>query len=176
MKSKRTNQNKAERPNIVEHASEFLPVHGDMPLAQEKNESETLLAQWQTCVEMANSVSQRRDTMNNLFITINSGIMAFASFTFEPKTFFTFLAGILICILWIIFIRNYKELNTAKFKIIHDLEQQLPTSPFKDEWNIIKMRGKYVNSTSLEYWLPGTFLVIYVVFSITLFFLKYIAK
>ena len=27
---------------------------------------ESLLAQWQTCVEMANSVSSRRDTMNNL--------------------------------------------------------------------------------------------------------------
>ena len=30
---------------------------------------ETLLTQWQTCVEMANAVSQRRDAMNNLFGT-----------------------------------------------------------------------------------------------------------
>lgn len=35
---------------------------------EKKKESGTdeavILAQWQTCVEMANSVSQRRDTMN----------------------------------------------------------------------------------------------------------------
>lgn len=30
-------------------------------------DKEALLSQWQTCVEMANSVSQRRDSMNNLF-------------------------------------------------------------------------------------------------------------
>lgn len=38
-----------------------------------KNDDKTdvILAQWQTCVEMANSVSQRRDTMNNIFVTLN---------------------------------------------------------------------------------------------------------
>lgn len=35
---------------------------------------ETLLTQWQTCVEMANAVSQRRDAMNNLFVTLNLAI------------------------------------------------------------------------------------------------------
>ena len=29
---------------------------------------ELLLAQWQTCVEMANSISQRRDTMNQQWL------------------------------------------------------------------------------------------------------------
>lgn len=37
---------------------------------------EIVLAQWQTCVEMANSVSQRRDTMNNIFVTLNLAIVA----------------------------------------------------------------------------------------------------
>ena len=41
-----------------------------------KNNLEIILAQWQTCVEMANSVSQRRDTTNNVFITINLAIVA----------------------------------------------------------------------------------------------------
>lgn len=33
-------------------------------------DKELLLNQWQTCVDMANSVSQRRDNMNNIFITL----------------------------------------------------------------------------------------------------------
>lgn len=41
------------------------------------NKKDDLLSiQWQTCVEMANSVSQRRDTMNNLFVTLNLAIIA----------------------------------------------------------------------------------------------------
>ena len=34
-------------------------------------ETSMIIGQWQTCVEMANSVSQRRDIMNNTFITVN---------------------------------------------------------------------------------------------------------
>ena len=37
---------------------------------------DVVLAQWQTCVEMANSISQRRDAMNNLFVTLNLAIIA----------------------------------------------------------------------------------------------------
>lgn len=46
-------------------------------------DKELLLNQWQTCVDMANSVSQRRDNMNNIFITLNLAIMA--SFGSIPK-------------------------------------------------------------------------------------------
>lgn len=46
----------------------------------EKDSQENLLAQWQTCVEMANSVSERRDTMNNLFVTLNIAIIAATTF------------------------------------------------------------------------------------------------
>lgn len=46
---------------------------------------ETLLTQWQTCVEMANAVSQRRDAMNNLFVTLNLAIVAAASFIWDAK-------------------------------------------------------------------------------------------
>lgn len=39
----------------------------------------SVLAQWQTCVEMANATSQRRDTMNNIFVTLNLGILVFCN-------------------------------------------------------------------------------------------------
>ena len=70
---------------------------------ENKNE-ETILAHWQTCVEMANSVSQRRDTMNNIFVTVNLAIIAAVSLTFEFKSIFILAAGIVLCILWILFI------------------------------------------------------------------------
>jgi len=41
-------------------------------MANNEPKDELLLAQWQTCVEMANSISQRRDTMNNIFYNLKS--------------------------------------------------------------------------------------------------------
>ena len=71
-------------------------------------DKELLLNQWQTCVDMANSVSQRRDNMNNIFITLNLAIMAAVSITWDIKSLFILIAGITICILWMLNIRNYK--------------------------------------------------------------------
>ena len=46
-------------------------ILGESFLENTTEDKELLLNQWQTCVDMANSVSQRRDNMNNIFITLN---------------------------------------------------------------------------------------------------------
>ena len=102
-------------------------------------DKELLLNQWQTCVDMANSVSQRRDNMNNIFITLNLAIMAAVSITWDIKSLFILIAGITICILWMLNIRNYKLLNTAKFNVINSIEEKLPSAPFKCQINTRKM-------------------------------------
>lgn len=86
------------------------------------DKTEIILTQWQTCVEMANSVSQRRDAMNNIFITLNLAILAAVSLTWDIKSLFILVAGIVICSIWILFIKNYKLLNTAKFDVINKLD------------------------------------------------------
>ena len=124
---------------------------------------ETLLTQWQTCVEMANAVSQRRDVMNNLFVTLNLAIVAAASFIWDAKTIMLLVSGIIVCVVWIFFIRNFRELNRAKFEVINKLEQSLPVSAFSDEWQSLKKSKKYIEGTKLEKVLPYAFCVLYVV-------------
>ena len=124
---------------------------------------ETLLTQWQTCVEMANTVSQRRDAMNNLFVTLNLAIVAAASFIWDAKTIMLLVSGIIVCVVWIFFIRNFRELNRAKFEVINKLEQSLPVSAFSDEWQSLKKSKKYIEGTKLEKVLPYAFCVLYVV-------------
>ena len=51
-----------------------------------ESKDELLLTQWQTCVEMANSISQRRDTMNNIFVTLNLAIIAAVSVVWDIKS------------------------------------------------------------------------------------------
>lgn len=131
-----------------------------------------ILAQWQTCVEMANSVSQRRDTMNNIFVTLNLAIIAAVSITWDIKSLFILVAGIIVCIIWILFIRNYKLLNTEKFNVINKIEQKLPVKPFNDEWEKLKNNKKYTDGTKLEKTLPIMFIALYVVAVVTIVIVK----
>ena len=132
----------------------------------EVNEKEIIICQWQTCVEMANSVSQRRDLTNNIFITINLALIATVSFKSDFKSIFVLTAGIALCILWKVFINNYKYLNKVKFEVIHELEKNLPVKPYTDEWkklNKLKESKKYRDGTKLESILPILFVIIYAI-------------
>ena len=135
-------------------------------------DKELLLNQWQTCVDMANSVSQRRDNVNNIFITLNLAIMAAVSITWDIKSLFILIAGITICILWMLNIRNYKLLNTAKFNVINSIEEKLPSAPFKDEWQFLKNSKKYMESNTLERILPITFIILYIAAVIAIIVIK----
>lgn len=114
-----------------------------MLLKTTDDKTEIVLAQWQTCVEMANSVSQRRDTMNNIFVTLNLAIVAAISINWDVKSLFILVAGIVVSVIWLLFIRNYKLLNTEKFNVINDIEKKLPVKLFNDEWKRLEKNKKY---------------------------------
>ena len=114
-----------------------------MLLKTTDDKTEIVLAQWQTCVEMANSVSQRRDTMNNIFVTLNLAIVAAISINWDVKSLFILVAGVVVSVIWLLFIRNYKLLNTEKFNVINDIEKKLPVKPFNDEWKRLEKNKKY---------------------------------
>lgn len=134
---------------------------------------EIILAQWQTCVDMANSISQRRDTMNNIFVTLNLAIIAAVSITWNIKSLFIFVAGIVVCVIWLLFIRNYKLLNTEKFNVINSIEKNLPVQPFNDEWEKLKNNKKYTDGTKLEKTLPIMFIILYIIAVITIAIIKF---
>lgn len=123
---------------------------------------DTMLAQWQTCVEMANTISERRDTMNNLFVTLNLAIIAAISFMWDTKTIVLLIAGIIVCVVWILFIRNFRELNRVKFEVINKIESNLPVQAFNDEWKFLKKSKKYIEGTKLEKVMPIAFGILYI--------------
>lgn len=130
-------------------------------MGKEDTKTEIILAQWQTCVEMANSISQRRDMMNNIFVTLNLAILASMSFAWDFKSIFILIAGIVVCILWCSFIKNFKLLNSEKFSVINELEKKLPTKPYSDEWRGLQKSRKYKDGTTLEKILPHMFIIMY---------------
>lgn len=120
-----------------------------------------VLEQWKTCVEMANSNTEKRTNSNNIFITINAALLAVISFTLDYKSIVLSIAGIFVCISWLCSIDSYRKLSSAKYEIVNEIEKQLPLRPFTYEWEILNKEKKYLALTVIEKALPGLFIVMY---------------
>ena len=106
-------------------------------------------------------------------ITLNLAIIAAVSITWNIKSLFILVAGIVVCAIWLLFIRNYKLLNAEKFNVINTIEKRLPVTPFNDEWEKLKNNKKYTDGTKLERTLPIMFIILYGVAVVTIVYMKF---
>jgi hypothetical protein len=133
---------------------------------------EHLLEQYKLYVEMADKVSERRQSANNYLLTVNSvlvslfGVLAgFSSISEQPLwKYFIPIAGFMVSITWATLIHSYRQLNSGKFEVIHKIESQLPAALYETEWKILeKGCGKrYRPFTHVERFVPWIFAVLYV--------------
>ena len=122
-----------------------------------------VLEQWKTCVEMANSNTEKRNNANSLFITLNAALFAVITFAWDYKSIFLSVIGIVVCVLWLNSIRSYKQLSSVKYHIVNEIEKKLPLAPFTHEWEKLRLEYNYVGLTKIEKVLPWLFLVLYIV-------------
>jgi hypothetical protein len=127
-----------------------------------------LLEQYKLYVEMTDRVSQRRLTANSYFLSVNSALLAAVGYlTTRDNSSYLWLigaSGIVLSILWFQIITSYRDLNTAKFKILHEIERQLPLSLYYAEWNVMG-RGEspklYRPLSHIERLVPWIFIVLH---------------
>lgn len=127
-----------------------------------------LLDQYKLYVEMADRISQRRTTANNYFLTVNSAILGFVGYlTSKDSTEYLWMlgvAGMALTSLWFAIIISYKNLNTAKWGVVHEIEKRLPISPYDAEWEAVK-RGQskklYWPISHIESFVPWIFFVLH---------------
>lgn len=133
----------------------------------EHERTEEVLEIYKLLVEMADRVSQRRQSANSFYLTVNTAIIGvtayFAPDTKEVNTWAISLAGVAICILWIRAVLSYKFLNTAKFKVITDLEGRLPVAAYKDEWEFLKSANgrRHIPFHTTEVLVPFVFIFVH---------------
>ena len=120
-------------------------------------------------VEKADAISSRRQSANSFFLAVNTavlGVIGYVSKSDDETKLAVGIAGVLLCIFWYRLIRSYKQMNSGKFKVIHEIERQLPLSPYDAEWEALG-RGKnaalYRPFTSTEMVVPWIFLLCHVV-------------
>jgi hypothetical protein len=132
---------------------------------------EHLLDQYKKYLEMADKISDRRSTANTFFLTVNTGLIsAFGLSNLVGQRTSGFLlavgsvAAILLSYSWYRLIRAYRDLSTAKFKVVHEIETMLPIRPFEAEWEAVGRgtnRKLYWPFTHIEKYVPWIFILLY---------------
>ena len=136
------------------------------------NYQEHLFEQYKLYVESVEKTSDRRQHANNYFITINTALISLIGLSFQIKIFENLagvksvlaLVGIIICIVFWYLIRSYKQLNTGKFAVIHEIEKHLPLALYKYEWEVLgkgEDNKKYYPFSHIELIIPWVFGIIY---------------
>lgn len=136
-----------------------------------------LFSQYQLFIESAEKISDRRQNANNYFITINTVLISFLGVLFQSKLLediswvksLVSFVGIVICVIFWFLLRSYKQINTGKFKVIHEIEQKLPLGLYDYEWKVLeegKNKKVYYPFSHVEMIIPWVFGAIYVVLGV----------
>lgn len=129
-----------------------------------------LFEQYKLYVASAEQVSERRVSANNYLLSVNAFLVTLYSLLAASKYMSAWVslvptAGFLVALTWHRIITSYRDLNTVKFEVIHELEENLPVSLYGYEWQKAERgRGKtYRPLSHLERWIPVVFMILYIV-------------
>ena len=137
-------------------------------------DQDELLEIYKLHTELADRVSQRREGANRLYVSLLVGLAVFSAALLrfgigeaplQPMLIFIGFIGICLSISWLIVINSYRQLNSAKFRVLHDLEKKLPYQFFTLEWDpsqASEKSNRYWRLTVVEQSLPSIFLLLFV--------------
>jgi hypothetical protein len=131
-----------------------------------------LLEQYKIFLTLIDKISDRRVSANTFFLTVNTGLAAAIGVLRidfkEVSIFLTLIGGIsviVLCYSWYRIIRSYRDLNKAKFKVIHEIEKLLPLRPYDAEWIALgkgENKNLYLPFTHIEIIVPWIFIILYI--------------
>mgnify|MGYP001756840187 FL=1 len=67
--------------------------------------------------------------------------------------------------------KSYRQLNSGKFKVVHEIEDMLPLAPYAAEWVALgegKDENLYLPLTHVENWVPVTFGLLYLLLALSM--------
>lgn len=133
-----------------------------------------LLEIYKLHAELADRVSQRREGANRLYVSLLAGLAAFLAVLIRfgaggvPVRVVLVavgVAGAALSASWYVVLRSYRQLNTRKFRALHELEDRLAYSFFRREWDLLGEgadRSRYWRLTVVEVGLPCIFFVLFI--------------
>lgn len=120
-------------------------------------------------VSSADSISNRRDTANKFFLTLNTAFLGAKGYIKTDAAVSPDFAvvqavvGLLFCLVWWNLIKSYRTLNASKFDVIQQMERHLPLASFTTE-EFVQNSGAHLHRalTSVEKFLPGVFGILHI--------------
>lgn len=133
---------------------------------------EHLLEQYKLYVSLTDNASARRSKTNEYYSSLFSISIPLIAVGISEKILSDLIViiisiiGLFLCAVWYLNIRSYKQLNTGRFKIIHQIEEHLPFECFKKEWDYLgngKHKNKYFKLSSVEGFVPLIFSIPFII-------------
>ena len=133
-----------------------------------------LLEEYKLYVEMADRISQRRDQSNRFYAGLVSAIVALlvvmgrlgvSGSNWHLALLVAGLLGASLSVIWYINLGSYRALNSAKYRVINEMESQLPYAGYTDEWAYLRPaegQAKYFQLTRIERFVPLLVMVLFV--------------
>ncbi len=115
-------------------------------MTEDQHTSELLIEQYKLYVEMMDRTSARRTDTNKFFVTLMTSLLALIALAVEKNLFssiqnlvlLVFAAiGLALCWVWYLSIRSFRQLNSGKCRVIHQMEQLLPFQCYEVEWKML---------------------------------------
>lgn len=139
-----------------------------------RSDEQILLEQYKLYVEAADKISERRDKINNFFLTLNTLVIGGIGYLLDKNIHLSSkyivilpLAVILaVCWFWYRLVKSYRQLNTAKYDLIGEVEKKLPARLWSSEWYVLgegKDPSKYVPFSHIEQNIPAAIGIFYVI-------------
>ncbi|MFL0092743.1 RipA family octameric membrane protein [Tenacibaculum maritimum] len=107
----------------------------------DNKKAEHTLEQYKMYVESAEKVSDRRSNLNTFYLSLTTTITGVIGYlktnTISNSEYLIIglsISAILICVYWVNLLENYRKLNSGKFKVIHEIEKELPLNLYDYEW------------------------------------------
>ena len=107
--------------------------------------------QYKLYIEGIEKISDRREGANRYFIAINTAILTALIISFKfgvseygDLVYILLVLGLVICFIFYFLLRSYRQINTGKFEVLHEIEKHLPLALYSFEWEVLK-EGKKKN-------------------------------
>lgn len=154
----------AEVRAVYDFAQEFEDNFSRIEL-----DPQTAFEQYSIMINTSEELVRRRQLTNGFFITIIGGLLATTGFFLTEGIIaeeylivllFPTIVGFLLCRSWARLIKNYGQLNRAKFRVINRIEKDLPVGMFSAEWVALGKglrKDKYQSFTESERIVPLLF-------------------
>jgi hypothetical protein len=146
------------------------------------NNSMLMIEQYKLYVEMADRTSARRFDVSRFYTSLLTAFLVVIPLAYAqgvPPGVRAMLLpavaviGVSLCVLWFFHIGSYRQLNRLKFRVIHEMEAQLPFPAYKREWELLGNEPiRYRRLATIERLVPVALLIPYVgllVYSLLMF-------